>query len=134
MGYTKKEKQKEYQRQHYQRNKKAYYDRHRQTVERNTRIMREAKDRPCMDCGQQHPHYVMQFDHRNPTDKKFGCQGMRVCGLPTLYRELAKCDVICANCHSKRTHQQRQRWKGKDYAFPDSTNADGTDANSPPPC
>ena len=32
----------------------------------------EAKSKPCMDCGISYPPYVMDFDHRNPSKKKFG--------------------------------------------------------------
>lgn len=69
----------------------------------------ELKGRPCMDCGVQYPSYVMQFDHRIPATKRTHIA--QLCGsghLPTVLKEVAKCDVVCANCHHERTHQQRQ--------------------------
>ena len=33
-------------------------------------IIRKEKDRPCADCGQMFPYYVMQFDHIG-NDKSF---------------------------------------------------------------
>lgn len=31
----------------------------------------ECKNVPCMDCGVTYPHYVMEFDHREPEHKQF---------------------------------------------------------------
>lgn len=62
------------------------------------------KRRPCADCGVQYPPYVMQFDHRDPGVKLFN-----VSAAPGRYstdqvlNEIAKCDVVCANCHAERT-------------------------------
>jgi hypothetical protein len=32
-------------------------------------VTREAKNCPCADCGQQFPHYVMDFDYRPGSSK-----------------------------------------------------------------
>jgi hypothetical protein len=51
---------------------------------------------------------MMDFDHRDPTTKSFALSGK--CQLKseeTLLREVAKCDVVCANCHRLRTQHQR---------------------------
>jgi hypothetical protein len=83
-------------------------ERHRAN-ERNRRVkrialIRTAKSKPCMDCGNSYPYYAMDFDHRNPEEKKFGiCQAK--CGnrsLKTLQEEIDKCDVVCATCHRIR--------------------------------
>lgn len=75
---------------------------------RRRAVIDEAKDKPCMDCGVKYPSYVMQFDHRDPATKSFGI-GPRGTGrsVEALLAEIAKCDVVCANCHAERTHQQR---------------------------
>lgn len=64
-----------------------------------------AKDRPCADCGRKYPGYVMQFDHIR--DKKFcvACYGGK--SVKTVLAEIAKCEVVCANCHAERTHQKK---------------------------
>lgn len=74
----------------------------------NRKIIREAKNRPCTDCGVQYPYYVMQFDHVGD-DKLFniGAYG------PTSKRsllldEIAKCEIVCANCHAERSYQRMQ--------------------------
>lgn len=67
--------------------------------------VRQQKSRPCFDCGVAYPFCVMQFDHRDGIDKvddiaRLATRAMK----PTLEREIAKCDVVCANCHANRTY------------------------------
>lgn len=69
--------------------------------ERNKAIIRDAKKKPCADCGQSYPFYVMDFDHQK--DKLFNIGKASCCSVETLQREIAKCDVVCANCHRIRT-------------------------------
>lgn len=68
-------------------------------------IIREAKDRPCADCGVQYPYYVMQFDHVRG-EKKFNLGGGWNNSIEAIQEEIAKCDVVCANCHAERTYQR----------------------------
>jgi len=71
-------------------------------------VLKEAKNKSCMDCGVQYPYYVMDLDHRDPTQKtKAVSQMLRRCGLETLKKEIAKCDLVCANCHRIRTFNNR---------------------------
>ena len=67
-------------------------------------LIREAKNKPCMDCGVSYPHYVMDFDHK--TDKKFliGRQVHSTTAVSKILEEIAKCDIVCSNCHRERTH------------------------------
>jgi hypothetical protein len=67
------------------------------------------KDKPCADCGRRYPYYVMDFDHRDPSTKLFEIGTCVRRGAAVLAAEVAKCDVVCANCHRERTHQQRLR-------------------------
>jgi hypothetical protein len=82
----------------------------------NLAIIREAKSAPCTDCGIAYAYYVMQFDHLDAATKEFN---IGVIG-PTASRErliaeIAKCEVVCANCHAERTHQRvLQRRKARE--------------------
>lgn len=60
---------------------------------------------PCEDCGQHFPPCAMDFHHARGA-KKFGIgQALRQqIALSTLLTELAKCDLVCANCHRIRHH------------------------------
>jgi hypothetical protein len=63
----------------------------------------ESKAHPCQDCGASYPHYVMDFDHRG--DKAFIISKYRTYNktLENVKAEIAKCDLVCANCHRIRT-------------------------------
>jgi hypothetical protein len=95
MPYKDQQKQREYQRN------KAKAKR-----ERFSAIKCAAKARPCADCGVQYPCHVMQFDHLR--DKEFGLAGAALISVSEdqLLNEIAKCDVVCANCHAERTYQR----------------------------
>lgn len=73
-------------------------------------LIKEAKSKPCMDCGKTFPPCCMDFDHRPGTIKKFtigewGYKG----NSKSIEEEIAKCDVVCANCHRIRTYILRRR-------------------------
>lgn len=63
------------------------------------------KDNPCMDCGVNYPSYVMDFDHRPSEYKLFNISRyMRANkSLQQVVEEIAKCDLVCSNCHRIRT-------------------------------
>lgn len=72
-------------------------------------LLNDLKTAPCADCGVAYPPWVMQFDHHPDRGEKgfaIGAQRTNV-GLARLLAEIAKCDVVCANCHALRTHA---RW------------------------
>lgn len=69
-------------------------------------LVLKAKDRPCADCGKSYPAYVMDFDHVRG-EKRFmlsRAANWAGGGLELVEEEIAKCDVVCANCHRVRTH------------------------------
>lgn len=60
--------------------------------------------RPCSDCGVQHPYYCMDFDHvRGRKEFELWRVGDHVTNLDRIKEEIAKCDLVCKNCHAKRT-------------------------------
>ena len=66
------------------------------------------KDVPCMDCGGRFPPCAMDFDHRDPSIKIFNISAFANQSLTTrkdmMLDEIAKCDIVCANCHRIRTN------------------------------
>jgi hypothetical protein len=67
------------------------------------------KSKPCADCGSSYPPYVMDFDHLGKAPKKGALSRMVWEGwsLAEIKKEIAKCEVVCANCHRKRTHNRQ---------------------------
>lgn len=67
----------------------------------------ELKSNPCEDCGGTFDPICMDFDHR-PGEKKIGSvSSMLWAGLDRVLAEIAKCDLVCANCHRLRTLDRR---------------------------
>jgi len=78
--------------------------RHFERRQRMRRIIDEAKSVPCTDCNTQFPLPAMQFDHVRG-EKKFNIAAALAVALSIerLQAEIAKCEVVCANCHAVRT-------------------------------
>jgi hypothetical protein len=50
----------------------------------------------------------MDFDHREPGMKRHGVTRMvGRAGAAAILAEVAKCDIVCANCHRSRTIARR---------------------------
>ena len=98
-------------RSHYQRNRDYYIAKARA---RNVAVYYEQRDRvleylaahPCVDCGEA-DIVCLEFDHvrgekRGDIAHMLGDHCWQV-----IAAELQKCDVRCANCHRRKTAQQR---------------------------
>jgi len=87
------------------------YQRGRPRVLLAKRVIREAKNRPCADCGVQYPYYVMDFDHRPGCVKRanFNVLVKKGVARDILLDEIEKCDVVCSNCHRLRTYQRKRQ-------------------------
>jgi hypothetical protein len=71
------------------------------------KIIDEAKDKACLDCGIKYPARAMDFDHLS--DKKYKISSLRTnpFSVKLLLEELAKCELVCACCHRDRTYNRR---------------------------
>jgi hypothetical protein len=79
---------------------------------RNRQIIEASKDKPCMDCGRRFPLCVMDFDHREGETKWASLSSLRnhwMVTVANILTEIAKCDVVCANCHRIRTNERLMR-------------------------
>lgn len=106
-------KRRQYARAHYEKHADVYKERAKLArTERRLRIarwIRELKSAPCTDCQIKYPYYVMQFDHARG-QKEFGLHQASRVGMSRakVEAELAKCDIVCANCHAARTWQRQE--------------------------
>lgn len=79
-------------------------------AKRNRAYLQQIKvERGCADCGFNSHPAALDFDHLPGVDKKY-----RVCTMAEMRRtavdaEIAKCEVVCANCHRIRTIQRRNK-------------------------
>jgi hypothetical protein len=101
-----------YGREHYTRNHENYISRNRRSRPRQKRSLKEKlwqykSQHRCLDCGERDP-MVLHFDHLDPGDKRaeVGWFASHNYGWPTILREIARCELRCANCNRRRTAQQ----------------------------
>lgn len=55
----------------------------------------------CKDCGLDEP-LILHFHHRNPAEKLYAVASMLHYSETVIRAEIAKCDVLCPNCHARR--------------------------------
>jgi hypothetical protein len=68
----------------------------------------ELKKAPCVDCGKSYHPCVMDYDHVVP-DKVNGLAKMvGRYSRQALLEEIAKCELVCSNCHRMRTWNRRK--------------------------
>ena len=92
----------------YELNKEAILKQQKERIAKRIKYTQDLKSNtPCMDCKQSYPYYVMDFDHRDPTQKVAHIQKMCTsASWERLLQEIDKCDIVCANCHRIRTFNQ----------------------------
>lgn len=101
------EKQKAAQAAWYQNNKAISDERSQRARRRRYDQIRELKESsPCSDCGAYFPYWVMHYDHIGD-DKIMDISRMLTrTSWAKIEEEIAKCELVCANCHSTRTHMR----------------------------
>lgn len=100
-------KQKEWKRLNHIKKREYFRNRNKTRKASFRDIIREVKNRPCADCGQSFPHYVMDLHHNDGEDKRYNVSAVwAISSKEKLLEEIAKCEVVCANCHRIRTHAE----------------------------
>ena len=68
----------------------------------------------CVTCGESRPA-TLQWDHKDPTIKEFAISDAIRQGhsRTRVLKEMAKCDVLCANCHAVKTAEQQGWYRGR---------------------
>lgn len=79
--------------------------------DRSTRL-KEAAGGACARCGYDKCIAALHFHHRDPATKLFRLAGSYMLAWDRLVAEVAKCDLLCANCHAEEHHLE----DGKTYA------------------
>lgn len=105
--------------------RKKSYSKHKgkqikRVEKRNKKVREENKAKivayltahPCVDCGE-NDVIVLQFDHvRDKKKNSIAIMLQRAYSWETIEKEIAKCDIRCANCHIRKTTLERN-WKSR---------------------
>lgn len=107
MPYKDKDQQKKYSKEYghswYQAHKDKVIEKRKRNQGKIKEWYRYYKSQlQCSMCGENHPA-CLQFHHREREDKSFnvGDMARRPTSKKRLIDEIAKCDVLCVNCHAK---------------------------------
>jgi hypothetical protein len=92
-----------YIRKHYRENKKYYLDK---AAERRIALLAEVRGlkKKCSRCPES-DHRCLDFHHLDAKMKTASISNMvkNGCSMKKILKEIAKCIVLCANCHRKET-------------------------------
>lgn len=78
----------------------------RQKILNTVRMIKETN--PCGDCKIFYPYYMIQFDHvRGQKVDKIN-RMVYTSSYEKVMEEIAKCDIVCANCHHERTYKRQE--------------------------
>lgn len=108
---------KAYHRDHYLRNKARYLENARARTRRIHHLRTEwlimyLREHPCVDCGETDP-VVLEFDHvEGKKEFNVGAGFRGDWSFERVVREINKCEVVCANCHRRRTSKRGGFLKG----------------------
>jgi hypothetical protein len=98
--------QKEYDEAWYRANKRRRREKVRADRRAHVVWMDSLKEgKPCADCGQTYPAYVMEWDHLPGAAKTMVLSDARRAAhsKERILAELQNCELVCANCHRERT-------------------------------
>lgn len=99
-----------YGKEHYAANKQRYIDQaaivsQRRRLERTRWLLDYFRSHPCVDCRETDP-VVLEFDHLRDKVFNVGTE-LHDRNWESVLAEIAKCEVVCANCHRRRTARRR---------------------------
>lgn len=77
-----------------------------------TRMWDYLREHPCVDCGETDP-LVLEFDHLRDKLAAISVLIRSVERWDAVLAEIEKCEVVCANCHRRRTARRANnlRWQ-----------------------
>lgn len=107
MPFKDKDKRLEVQREHYARNAEKVKQKTRRHRDKKKKEWQEYKKTlACVKCGQNHPA-TLDFHHviKHPSNNKLN-ELIRRNAWSLVYAELAKCVVLCSNCHRIHHHNE----------------------------
>ena len=87
----------------------GFTDRRRETAANQRRLLEYLLEHPCVDCGET-DHVVLEFDHLR--DKAYNVSRLLLgYSWSRILEEIKKCEVVCCNCHRRRTFSRQGAWR-----------------------
>lgn len=100
------EKQRAAIRKHYYANRETYIKKALQRKKDIRLWLNKLKEStPCVDCKVFYPYYVMDFDHLGDKTSNIS-RLINTCSMKQINAEIAKCELVCSNCHRIRTFKR----------------------------
>lgn len=101
---------KAYHKKHYEKNKKDYYEKTKRYLKANqAKLLEYLKDKKCTDCPED-DSVVLEFDHLR--DKTANVSSvMKSWCWEKILTEIEKCEIVCCNCHRRRTLKRANSYK-----------------------
>ena len=104
--------------------KRTYADRREYNIEAVSRRRKEIRLKAisnlggkCKRCGYSKYPEVLEFHHRDQTQKDFNISRKGHCrSLDRVRKEIEKCDLLCANCH-RETHVELHKLAASERNF-----------------
>jgi predicted Zn-ribbon and HTH transcriptional regulator len=100
------------QKNHWYRVKEQQNTYHSQTIRAYKRKLKliEMNGGGCKKCGYDKNMGTLQFHHRNASEKSFPLDARQLSNRKweTILLEHAKCELLCANCHSEHHHPEME--------------------------
>jgi len=95
---------------HYEANKSEYLIRaklkNKEIANEISLLIESMKNVPCADCGQKFHHCAMDFDHVRGQKVESVSYLKKYHSISKIKKEIAKCEVVCSNCHRIRTYNR----------------------------
>ena len=80
--------------------------------------LRGLKSKPCVECGVSFHPAAMTFDHLPGSEKLEDISTLVLRGCTQMaIKEMAKCELVCANCHAVRTYTRRRAGRSGDSSL-----------------
>lgn len=81
-------------------------------AENKQRLETYFQGKRCIDCNET-DWILFDFDHRNPKTKKKDVTILLFngCCWKTILKEIKKCDIVCVNCHRRRTAKRSRSYR-----------------------
>lgn len=97
------------------RNERKLFTQKKRRELRRLKVLEFLKGKSCEHCPETDP-VVMEFDHLDETTKEFCVSEMvtQCYSWEKIKTEIDKCQILCANCHRRKTAKDFSYYKNRD--------------------